>query len=66
MTNEKNSEKSLEKTIIYSDYIESLNVDKDKVRWGFSSSIKPENFGEMSLKIQEKGQDHNMTEWRDI
>ncbi|MFB6226214.1 MAG: hypothetical protein ABEJ02_02585 [Candidatus Paceibacteria bacterium] len=56
----------IQKTIQYGGYIESMEVDSDGKRYSFATSTRPENFGEMSLKIQEKGQSHKSTEYRDI
>ncbi len=59
-------EKLKEKTILKSNYIESLEVNKDGSRWGFATSINPKTFGEIGFKIQEPGQNHKTTEYREI
>jgi len=54
------------RTISRAKYIESIEIDTDGTRWGYSTSLDPSTFGEMSLKIQGKGQKHRTTEYRDI
>ena len=51
---------------VYPKYIESIEVTKSGLRYGYVTSIKPETFGEASLKIQEPGQKHAETEYKDI
>jgi len=60
------SPQSGDKTISREGYIESIEVHADGTRRGYATSLNPLDFGEMSLKIQEKGQKHKTTEYRDI
>jgi len=60
------SEPKISKTILRTDYIESLEVENDGTRYGYGTSIKPESFGDVRLKIQENGQPHDTTEYRDV
>ncbi|MBS3094526.1 hypothetical protein J4474_02575 [Candidatus Pacearchaeota archaeon] len=57
---------AIEKTEIYKSSIESIEVENDGTRTGIATSINPKTFGEMSIKIQESGQKHKDTEYRDI
>ena len=50
---------------MYRDYIEINSFDGNN-RWSFSSSIKPQTFGEMQLKIQEAGEKHGDSDYFDL
>lgn len=58
--------KTSDQTKSYPSYIESIEIENDGTRYGYATSIKPKTFGEMSIKIQENGQKHKDTEYRDI
>mgnify|MGYP003987373611 CR=1 FL=1 len=51
---------------MYPKYIESLEIGKDNFRLGIATSINPKTFGEISVKGQESGTDHNKTIWKKI
>lgn len=50
----------------YGTYLERNEISADGERFSFAIQTTIKDFGETRLKIQESGQDHRETEWRDI
>ena len=51
---------------MYPTYLENIEIDKDGTRTGFAIDITPSGFGKTSIKIQDSGQPHKETEYREI